>query len=105
MRSLAFISLLVFFAACGSTKKNASGIDQSKLNGTWIPVEQGMGGKLLAKSVVENQKLILADGAYEFIAESTDKGIVKYHDDKIDIYGTQGTNAGKHFTATYKFEK
>ncbi len=32
------------------------------------------------------------------------KGIVKYKDDKMDIYGKDGVNAGKHFTALYKLE-
>lgn len=41
---------------------------------------------------------------YTVIAESVDKGVVKYKNDKMDIYGKEGTNAGKHFTAIYKYE-
>jgi uncharacterized protein (TIGR03067 family) len=73
-------------------------------NGTWIPIEQELKGKSLPPSVFENQKLIIADSTYTVIAESVDKGIVKYNDGKIDIYGKDGVNAGKHFTAIYKYE-
>ena len=69
-----------------------------------MPVKQEMGGTLLPKAAFENQKLIISDSTYTFIAESIDKGVVKYRDDKMDIYGKEGVNAGKHFTAIYKFE-
>lgn len=75
-----------------------------KLDGTWIPVKQEMGGTLLPKTGFENQKLIISDSAYTVIAESIDKGIFKIKDDKIDIYGKEGVNAGRHFTALYKYE-
>ncbi len=76
----------------------------NKLNGTWVPVTQEMGGTLLPKAAFENQKLIISDSTYTVIAESIDKGVVKYRDDKMDIYGKEGVNAGKHFTAIYKYE-
>ena len=62
-----------------------------------------MGGASLPSSYL-NQKLIINDTAYTVIAESVDKGIIKYKDDKMDIYGNDGVNAGKHFTARYKLE-
>ena len=37
-------------------------------------------------------------------AESADKGEVTYNNGKMDIYGKEGVNAGKHFTAIYKYE-
>ena len=46
----------------------------------------------------------MSDSTYTFSAESIDKGVVKYRDDKMDIYGKEGVNAGKHFTAIYKYE-
>jgi len=46
----------------------------------------------------------MSDSTYTFIAESIDKGVVTYKDDKMDIYGKEGVNAGKHFAAIYKFE-
>ena len=52
----------------------------------------------------EKQQLIISDSNYTFIAESVDKGIARYKDGKMDIYGKEGVNIGKHFTAIYKFE-
>src|ERR1700730_9759774 len=102
MRLMAFISLLILGLSCTSTK-NAT-IKSNKLNGTWVPVKQEMGGTMLPKAAFEKQKLIISDSNYTVIAESIDKGVVKYKDDKMDIYGREGVNAGKHFTAIYKYE-
>jgi uncharacterized protein (TIGR03067 family) len=96
---LIFISLLV---GCSSAKKTNEMPDF--LNGSWLPVKQEMGGTPLPQAVLEKQKLIISDSTYTVIAESTDKGIVKYKDDKMDIYGKEGVNAGKHFTAIYTFK-
>ncbi len=76
----------------------------NKFNGIWIPIKQEMGGKSLPKAAYETQKLILKDSTYTLIAESVDKGIVRINDNKIDIYGKEGVNAGQHFTAIYKYE-
>jgi uncharacterized protein (TIGR03067 family) len=102
MRLISFISLLLLGLSWTSTK-NAI-MEPNKLNGTWVPVKQEMGGALLPKAAFENQKLIISDSTYTVIAESIDKGVVKYKDDKMDIYGKDGVNFGKHFTAIYKFE-
>ena len=74
------------------------------LNGTWIPVSQEIGGKVLPSAAFQNQELLLDDSTYRFTAESVDKGVVRYQGNKMDIYGKDGVNAGKHFTAIYKFE-
>lgn len=63
-----------------------------------------MGGKEFPPAVFEKQKLIIRDSSYTLIAESVDKGILKYSDHNMDIYGKEGVNSGKHFTAIYKFE-
>jgi len=102
MRLTIFISLVILGLSCTSTK-NAT-IKSGRLNGTWVPVEQEIGGMLLPKAVFQTQKLIINDSTYTFTAESIDKGVVKYRDDKMDIYGKEGVNAGKHFTAIYKYE-
>ena len=102
MRILPFLLLLVIGAGCTGTKKTTA--IPNKLNGSWVPVKIEMGGSSLPSSSFEKQKLILNDSSYTFIAESVDKGVVKYKDDKLDIYGRDGVNAGKHFTAIYKFE-
>ncbi|MGZ3905028.1 MAG: hypothetical protein ACXVC6_15105 [Bacteroidia bacterium] len=75
------------------------------LNGSWTPVKQEMGGKELPKTVFEKQKLVMIDSSYTVKAESIDKGIARYKNGKMDIYGHDGVNKGKHFTAIYKQEK
>jgi uncharacterized protein (TIGR03067 family) len=98
MRSITAFSIL-FLALGYFTTKNLD-----KLDGTWNPVQQEIGGKPLPKAVFEKQKLIISDSSYTFTAESVDKGVLKYSNGKMDIYGKEGVNAGKHFTALYKLE-
>lgn len=102
MRTIAFVCLIVVAVACG-TQKNA-GSQNSFLNGTWIPVQQEIGGNALPKAAFEKQKLIIDDSLYTVIAESVDKGVVRINGGQMDIYGRDGANAGKHFTAIYKME-
>lgn len=102
MRLVTFISVLILGLSCAGTKKTA--MKSNPLNGTWLPVQQEIGGTALPKQAFEKQKLIINDSNYTFIAESVDKGVVKYQDNKMDIYGREGVNAGKHFTAIYKYE-
>ena len=107
MRFIAIISLLILCLGYASIKNSGSDnnrMKSNKLNGNWIPIKQEIGGKLLPTAAFENQKLILKDSSYTFIAESIDKGLIKYKEDKMDIYGKEGVNAGKHFTAVYKIE-
>lgn len=103
MKPALLLLLLIFGAGCATTKKTAAAT--GKLNGTWIPIKQEFGGMPLPKASFENQRLTISDSNYTFIAESIDKGIVKYDDGKMDIYGKEGVNIGKHFTAIYKIEE
>jgi uncharacterized protein (TIGR03067 family) len=96
-----FVTLLLSFMACTITG-NATA--QSNLNGTWVPIKQEMGGTALQPQAFEKQKLTLKDTTYTFVAESVDKGVIKFKDGKMDIYGKDGVNEGKHFTAIYKLE-
>ena len=102
MRLITFIFVCSIGLSCTTTKKVTMPINI--LNGTWIPIKQEIGGKELPAVVLEKQKLIISDSTYTFIAESTDKGIVEYKDNKMDIYSKEGVNVGKHFTAIYKLE-
>ena len=77
----------------------------NKLNGTWIPQREEFGGNVLPPAAFANQRLFILDSTYSMRAESVDKGVVVYHDDKMDIYGRDGINAGKHFTAIHKFQQ
>lgn len=103
MRPLLFISIITFIGIGCSGPKNAA-MKPNKLNGTWIPVSQEMGGKQMPKAFYESQKLVINDSTYTLTAESVDKGVVKYNGNKMDIYGREGVNKGKHFTAIYKYE-
>jgi len=99
MRTTLFISLLVLALGCGT--KNPS----AQLNGTWIPIKQEMGGMAMPDSMFQKESLVMNDSNYTFTAESVDKGVVRYSgDNKMDVYGKDGVNAGKHFTAIYKIE-
>jgi uncharacterized protein (TIGR03067 family) len=102
MRPILFISLLILVIACTSTKNTT--MQPNPLNGTWKPVKQEIGGKAIPGAAFQKQQLIIKDSTYQFTAESVDKGVVKYNGDKMDIYGREGVNAGRHFTAIYKYE-
>ncbi|MGA2299009.1 MAG: hypothetical protein ABSG15_15800, partial [FCB group bacterium] len=88
--------------SCATTDKTNT--NEVNLNGNWVPLQQEMGGKMFPKAIYEKQKLIINDSSYTLIAESVDKGILKYGNGKMDIYGKEGVNNGKHFTAIYKYE-
>ncbi len=102
MRQFSILLLICLSIGCATTRNTKT--NSSALNGIWIPMKQEIGGKELPTIVFAKQKLIISDSTYTFTAESIDKGIVKYKDDKMDIYGKEGVNAGKHFTAIYKYE-
>ena len=107
MRLIACILLLIIGYNCTSTKAISSPNAVARLdelNGTWVPIKQEIGGTSLPHAAFEKQKLIISDSTYTFIAESVDKGVVRYRDYKMDIYGREGVNAGKHFTARYKLK-
>jgi uncharacterized protein (TIGR03067 family) len=102
MKPLIFICLLILAVGCASTKNNTA--NNNNLNGSWKPISQEMGGKTLPAIIFEKQELVISDSTYTLTAESVDKGIIKYKADKMDIYGKEGVNTGKHFTAIYKYE-
>lgn len=87
---------------CASTKNTKS--FSNPLNGSWVPIKEEMGGKELPAAAFATQKLVINDSLYIFTAESVDKGVVAYNGDKMDIYGREGVNTGRHFTTLYKFE-
>ena len=102
MRQLTILLFIFLSVGCSTTKKTNA--KSNLLNGTWVPINEEMGGTLFPKAAFEKQKLILSDSNYTLIAESIDQGVVRYRDNKMDIYGKEGVNAGKHFTAIYKLE-
>jgi len=100
MRSLVLFFLLVISLSSNAQKDGTN----KKLDGTWIPVKLEIDGAPLPPATFEKQRLTLIDSNYTFVAESVDKGIARYSDGKMDLYGRDGVNAGKHFTAIYKLE-
>ena len=101
MRVALFIAFCLLCFNRGITKD--SGSAANKLDGTWIPVKQELGGTPVPATAFATQKLIISDTTYTFTAESVDKGVLNYDNYKMDIHGKEGVNAGKHFTAIYKF--
>lgn len=102
MRLIIFFSVLILSFGCSSTKNLK--MKPNELIGIWVPIKQNIAGAELPAATFAKQKLIISDSTYTFIAESVDKGEVKYNGNKMDIYGKEGVNAGKHFTAIYKYE-
>jgi uncharacterized protein (TIGR03067 family) len=97
--------LLLFFVGCiGSKHAGTTHLVSADLEGTWYPLSEEIAGKPLPLSAFGAQRLTLHDSTYTLQAESPDKGIVRYQKSKMDIYGTEGPNAGKHITAIYKYE-
>jgi uncharacterized protein (TIGR03067 family) len=101
MRSTVLFFLLI--TALASVAQNPT-IANKKLDGMWVPVKLEIDGAPLPSATFEKQKLTLVDSNYTFVAESVDKGMARYSDGKMDLYGRDGVNAGKHFTAIYKLE-
>jgi uncharacterized protein (TIGR03067 family) len=94
--------LLIFCFGCAGSKKTT--MNTYPLNGSWTPIKQEIGGKELPANFYQKQKLTVSDTSYTLAAESVDKGLLQYKDGKMDIYGKEGVNRGKHFTAIYKLE-
>ena len=101
MQRLFFILLVCVGIGCTSTKKTSR---TNSLNGEWTPIKQEIAGTVLPAAAFTKQILIIKDSTYSFTAESVDKGIVQVNGNKMDIYGKDGVNKGKHFTAIYKLE-
>jgi len=101
MKNIVMLLSLCLIISCSTHKSKSS---SNPLDGTWIPTSQELGGKSMPKSFYEKIQLIISGNQYTTIAESIDKGVIKYSHGKMDIYGKEGVNAGKHFTAIYKLE-
>ncbi len=95
-RSRLFFYTLFLVVLC------CSAAQAQNLNGRWTPIYQEMAGKALPENFYAVQSLIIADSTYKVLAESEDKGTISYKDGKMDIYGKEGINAGRHIMAIYK---
>ena len=99
-----FPSVVITIAICFIASISRAQSTNNPINGTWIPISQTMNGKTFPAMVYASQKLIIDDSNYTVIAESIDRGVIIYTANKMDIYGKDGVNKGKHFTAIYKYE-
>lgn len=102
MRHIAILILTLLIFSCSTTKKVSSHL--TTLNGSWTPIKQEIGGKDLPATYFQAQKLFIQDTTYTLTAESVDKGTLTYKNGQMDIYGKEGVNKGKHFTALYKLD-
>ena len=102
MRLLTILILLSPGFSCNSTSKFLG--NAYTLNGVWIPTKQEMNGKELPATVFNNYKLTMKDSTYIFGIAQEDKGVITYSKGKMDIYGKEGINKDKHYTAIYKLE-
>lgn len=117
MKKLIILSITLFaIVACGNAtqemEKEIAEIEtqpekeavKEDINGVWVPVKQEFSGAVIPQAAFAAQELTLADSTYKMVAEGVDEGIIKYADGKMDIYGKQGPNKGKHIMAIYKME-
>lgn len=96
-----YVSLITIMGIACSSSKNAK-VGIIELNGSWLPIKQEMAGKSLPTAFFEKQKLVINNHQYIVIAESIDKGEISFSKGRMDIYGKEGVNTGKHFTASYQ---
>src|ERR1700759_511681 len=85
-------------------QSNSLHAQKGKLDGLWKPFSEEFNGQSLPAESFKDQSLLITDSNYTFTAESIDKGSVVINGNKMDIYGKEGVNAGKHFTAIFKYE-
>ena len=102
MRNSILLFVIICIISCAGSK-NSTG-NGHQLNGSWVAVFQEFGGNPLPATAYDNQKLIISDSNFTVIAESVDKGTVKVSSNQLDIFGKEGVNNGKHFTAIFKLE-
>ena len=102
MRNSILLFVIICIISCAGSK-NSTG-NGHQLNGGWVAVFQEFGGNPLPATAYDNQKLIISDSNFTVIAESVDKGTVKVSSNQLDIFGKEGVNKGKHFTAIFKLE-
>jgi uncharacterized protein (TIGR03067 family) len=102
MKPLLIIFFIFLAVSCSSTKETPS--NSGALDGDWYPIQQEINGQKLELASFENQKLVIIESSFIFVAEGVDEGNVTYDNGKMDIYVDTGVNAGRHFKAIYKLE-
>lgn len=99
MRIIVFC-FIILIAACTGPKQTIN--TPNPLDGDWVPQRQEIGGRALPPAAFAGQLLTMHDSSYTLVAESIDKGVARINGNKMDIYGREGVNKGKHFSALYQ---
>jgi uncharacterized protein (TIGR03067 family) len=98
-------AVLLFALPCLALCDDPNG-DESAIDGTWLATAAELGGQKLPPKATASIKLTLKNGTYEVVAESPDRGTVKYETSAkpkaMVIKGTEGPNKGKTFPAIYE---
>ena len=103
MKQFILIILSVLMVSCVTTKHPKQ--TNNTLDGTWLPIKQEIAGNEMPAAAYENYTLIISKGTYAYgMPNKADKGTITYSNGKMDIYGKEGPNNGKHYTAIYKQE-
>lgn len=102
MRVFSVMALLTLALGCSGMRNVA--MKTGNLDGTWVPISEEIAGTAIPAAAFEKQVLTINAGTYTLVAESVDKGELKYADGKMDIFGKEGVNNGKHFTAIYELK-
>lgn len=79
-------------------------------DGAWKPVSMELGGEFLPDGVLQTMELILEGNSYLMrTGGEMDRGTVTFDEEteplRMDIRGTSGPNAGKHFPAIWRLER
>lgn len=124
MKNVITIALLLLIQSCGTenqkekkentetdvkseektTIEDNEPVASYELDGVWKPLKQEMNGKSFPTEILAKQKVTITGNTFITEAESVDKGEINYANGKMDIYGKEGVNQGKHFMCIYKLE-
>lgn len=77
---------------------------KESLNGIWYTVYQEFDGRQVPKAEFEDQQLVLNENTYTLLAAKGDEGFINVNGRNLDIYGTDGENKGRHYSAIYRID-
>lgn len=98
--------ILVATAIAMTASAGNGGNDAQKIQGTWAISSAEIGGSFFPPEAARVITLKLDEGKYVVKAENLDKGTYTIDPTtkpkSLDIFGTEGPNAGKHFPCIYE---
>lgn len=96
------IATAIVMTACATNK----GGDTKSIQGTWTIADAQLGGAPFPAQAAKSIVLKIDGGKYEVKSEGIDKGTYTMdataEPRTLDIYGTEGPNAGKHYRCIYE---